>query len=61
MARLVLAGFLGAPTVLVLVATPVARVAFSVLAFAAQRDRKYVAITLCVLAVLGVTLSGMQR
>jgi uncharacterized membrane protein len=43
---------------LVLIATPVARVAFSVLAFAAQRDRKYVVITLIVLAVLGFSLFG---
>jgi uncharacterized membrane protein len=35
-----------------LIATPVARVAFSVAAFALQRDRTYVAITLMVLAVL---------
>jgi uncharacterized membrane protein len=35
-----------------LIATPVARVAFSVAAFALERDRTYVAITLIVLAVL---------
>jgi uncharacterized membrane protein len=35
-----------------LIATPVARVAFSVAAFALQRDRTYVVITLIVLAVL---------
>jgi uncharacterized membrane protein len=35
-----------------LIATPVARVAFSVVAFLLQRDRAYVAITLIVLAVL---------
>jgi len=35
-----------------LIATPVARVAFSVGAFAMQRDRTYVVITLIVLAVL---------
>jgi uncharacterized membrane protein len=35
-----------------LIATPVARVAFSVVAFLLQRDRTYVAITLIVLAVL---------
>ncbi|HVN06587.1 MAG TPA: DUF1634 domain-containing protein [Bryobacteraceae bacterium] len=35
-----------------LIATPVARVAFSVAAFAMQRDRTYVVITLIVLAVL---------
>ena len=38
--------------VLLLIATPVARVIFSVFAFALQRDRVYVAVTLIVLAVL---------
>ena len=37
---------------LLLIATPVARVAFSVVAFAWQRDYLYVALTLFVLAVL---------
>ncbi len=37
---------------LILLATPIARVAFSVVAFANQRDRTYVIITLFVLAVL---------
>ena len=37
---------------LVLMATPVARVCFSVAAFAIQRDWVYVAITLLVLAIL---------
>jgi uncharacterized membrane protein len=37
---------------LLLIATPVARVVFSVFAFARQRDYTYVAITLIVLAVL---------
>jgi uncharacterized membrane protein len=37
---------------LLLIATPVARVVFSAYAFARQRDRTYVAITLVVLAVL---------
>lgn len=37
---------------IVLLATPVARVAASVLLFAAQRDAKYVAITLFVLGIL---------
>ena len=37
---------------LLLIATPVARVAFSVVAFALQRDRAYVVVTLIVLAVL---------
>jgi uncharacterized membrane protein len=41
-----------------LIATPVARVAFSVVAFALQRDRAYVVITLIVLAVLLFSLSG---
>ncbi|MGD1210906.1 MAG: DUF1634 domain-containing protein [Candidatus Acidiferrales bacterium] len=41
---------------LILIATPVARVAFSVLAFAEQRDWLYVSITLIVLAVLVYSL-----
>ena len=44
--------------VLVLLATPVARVALSVVAFALQRDRLYEAITLVVLAVLAYSLLG---
>jgi uncharacterized membrane protein len=44
--------------VLLLVATPVARVIFSVAAFALQRDRAYVVITLIVLAALGYSLLG---
>ncbi len=44
--------------VLVLVGTPVARVLLSVFAFAAQRDKTYVAITLVVLGVLAVSLFG---
>jgi uncharacterized membrane protein len=43
---------------LLLIATPVARVAFSVVAFALQRDRAYVVITLIVLAVLLFSLTG---
>ena len=45
---------------LVLIATPLARVAFSVAAFALQRDRTYVVVTLFVLAVvlLGLTREG---
>jgi uncharacterized membrane protein len=43
---------------LVLIATPVARVAFSVVAFALERDRLYVCITLTVLAVLLFSLAG---
>lgn len=41
---------------LVLIATPVARVAFSLYAFARQRDRTYVLITAFVLALLLVSL-----
>ena len=43
---------------LLLVATPVARVAFSVVAFTLQRDRTYVIITLIVLGVLLYSLTG---
>jgi uncharacterized membrane protein len=43
---------------LILIATPVARVAFSVIAFALERDRLYVVITLIVLAVLLFSLAG---
>lgn len=45
---------------LLLIATPVARVAFCVAAFALERDRTYVAITLIVLAVLLASLIGSQ-
>jgi len=41
-----------------LIATPVTRVAFSVVAFAIQRDRLYVAVTLIVLAILAYSLMG---
>jgi uncharacterized membrane protein len=41
-----------------LIATPVARVAFSVVAFALERDWLYVAITLTVLAILIFSLAG---
>jgi uncharacterized membrane protein len=37
---------------LLLIATPVARVAFAVVAFAVERDKLYVAVSLAVLAVL---------
>jgi uncharacterized membrane protein len=40
---------------ILLIATPVVRVAVSTAAFAQQRDRAYVAITLVVLALLGVS------
>jgi uncharacterized membrane protein len=41
---------------LLLIATPIARVVFSVVAFAAQRDHVYVFITLLVLGILLVSL-----
>lgn len=41
-----------------LIATPVARVAFSVFAFAAERDWMYVVVTLVVLAILLYSLFG---
>ncbi len=44
--------------ILLLVATPIARVVFAVVAFAVERDRLYVAISL---TVLGVLLFGMLR
>ena len=44
--------------VLLLIATPVARVAFSVFAFLRQRDHTYVVITLIVLGVLLLSLGG---
>jgi uncharacterized membrane protein len=37
---------------LILIATPVARVAFSIAAFALERDRTYVVVTAIVLAIL---------
>ena len=43
---------------LLLIATPVARVAFSAAAFAIQRDRLYVMVTLIVLVVLIYSLMG---
>lgn len=43
---------------LLLIATPVSRVAFSVFAFERQRDWTYVGITLAVLAVLVYSLAG---
>jgi uncharacterized membrane protein len=44
--------------ILLLVATPICRVIFGVIAFAVERDRLYVAVSLTVLAVL---LFGMLR
>jgi uncharacterized membrane protein len=43
---------------LLLIAIPVARVALSVVAFALQRDRVYVVVTLLVLCVLLISLFG---
>jgi len=43
---------------LLLIATPIIRVAFSILAFAMQRDRIYVVVTLIVLGVLLYSLTG---
>jgi len=42
--------------VLLLIATPIARVVFAVVAFALERDRLYVAVSLAVLAVLMISL-----
>jgi uncharacterized membrane protein len=46
---------------LLLIATPILRVAFTVLAFALQRDRTYVVVTLIVLSVLLYSLTGGSR
>ena len=43
---------------LVLIATPVARVFFSLVAFALERDRLYVAITVAVLAILAYGIAA---
>lgn|SRR5487761_1208627 len=43
---------------LLLIATPVARVAFSMVAFAFERDRTYVVVTVIVLIVLSYGLFG---
>lgn len=43
---------------LLLIATPVARVAFSVFAFAKERDRTYVLLTLIVFLILAYSLLG---
>lgn len=46
---------------LLLIATPVMRVAFTVISFTIQRDRVYVGVTLIVLAVLLFSLVGGGR
>jgi uncharacterized membrane protein len=43
---------------LLLIATPIARVAFAVFAFAAERDKLYVVFTLIVLGILMYSLMG---
>lgn len=43
---------------LLLIATPIARVAFSAIAFVRQRDKTYTVLTLIVLAVLTLSLLG---
>jgi uncharacterized membrane protein len=43
---------------LLLIAVPVARVTFSVVAFALQKDRTYVVVTLIVLTILMYSLTG---
>ena len=43
---------------LILIATPVARVAFAVIGFALERDRLYVAVTLLVLSLLLYSIVG---
>jgi uncharacterized membrane protein len=45
---------------LLLIATPVARVIVSLIAFAIQHDRLYVAITAIVLAILLYSLAGVR-
>ncbi len=46
--------------VVVLLATPITRIAFSVLAFAMEKDRLYVVITLIVLGVITFSIfSGL--
>lgn len=46
---------------LLLIATPIIRVLFTILAFALQRDRTYVMVTLIVLAALLFSLAGGWR
>jgi uncharacterized membrane protein len=44
--------------VVLLIATPIARVAFSLFGFLKQRDRTYMVVTAIVLAILVLSLSG---
>jgi uncharacterized membrane protein len=48
-------------SLILLIATPIARVAFTTLAFALQRDRTYVVVTLFVLALLVYSVTGGSR
>lgn len=46
--------------VVILLATPITRIAFSILAFAMEKDKLYVVITLIVLSVIGFSIfSGL--
>ncbi|MGH9559320.1 MAG: DUF1634 domain-containing protein [Bryobacteraceae bacterium] len=45
---------------ILLIATPIARVAFSLVAFAMQRDRTYVIVTAIVLAILLFSIAGQH-
>ncbi len=51
-------GFLLMPLLLLLIATPVVRVAFSIVGFARQRDKAYVLVTMIVLGLLLYSLIG---
>lgn len=44
---------------LLLIATPIARVAFAAIGFALQRDRTYLVVSLIVLATLCLSLAGL--
>lgn len=46
---------------LLLIATPIARVAFAAVAFALERDRTYMVVSLIVLATLLFSLAGAAR
>ncbi len=47
--------------ILLLIATPVMRVVFTVLAFALQKDKTYVVITLLVFVILMFSLTGVVK
>ena len=46
---------------LLLIATPIVRVTFSIIAFALQRDRAFVVVTLIVLSLILISLLGVGR